>query len=144
MVGPIFQIQELGLCWPFDVKNNWYLNSVTWYANPVQISSQSDENWGLTKLHLSCSPLDDVDLLAYADLKNNWWFYSVSWNENPDQISVNRICIYNFRNLAYVDFLVYVDLLAYSDLKNMRWLNSVTWYGNGLQISSQSDENWQF
>ena len=30
----------------FDLENNWCLNSVTWYANPLQISSQGDENWG--------------------------------------------------------------------------------------------------
>ena len=29
-----------------DLKNTCSLNSVTWYANPLQISSQSDENWG--------------------------------------------------------------------------------------------------
>ena len=28
------------------IKNNLCFNSVTWYANPLQISSQSDENWG--------------------------------------------------------------------------------------------------
>ena len=30
-----------------NLKSNRWLNSLTWYANPVQISSQSDENWGL-------------------------------------------------------------------------------------------------
>ena len=27
-----------------DLKNTFSLNSVTWYANPLQISSQSEEN----------------------------------------------------------------------------------------------------
>ena len=54
------------------------------------------------------------------------------------------IKIEDFRNLADVDLLVYVDLLAYVDLKINRWLNSATLYANVLQISSQSDENWQF
>jgi len=29
-----------------NLKNNWCLNSVTWSENPLQISSQLDENWG--------------------------------------------------------------------------------------------------
>ena len=28
-----------------DLKNNRWLNSMTWYAKPLQISSQMDENW---------------------------------------------------------------------------------------------------
>ena len=33
-------------------KNNRRLNLVTWYVNPFQISTQSDENWGFRK----CGP----------------------------------------------------------------------------------------
>ena len=29
----------------FDLNNNWWLNSMTKYATPLQISSQSDKNW---------------------------------------------------------------------------------------------------
>ncbi len=29
----------------FDLKNNWWLNSMTKYATRFQISSRSDENW---------------------------------------------------------------------------------------------------
>ena len=28
------------------LKNNVWLNSMTWFVNPFQISSQSDKNWG--------------------------------------------------------------------------------------------------
>ena len=52
--------------------------------------------------------------------------------------------INNFRNLAHGEILAYVDLLADIDIKNNRNLNSVSWYANALQISCQSDENWQF
>ncbi len=55
-----------------DLENNWWLNSVTWYANPLQISSQWEENWGFQKYHLSCWPWAYVGLLVYVDLKNNW------------------------------------------------------------------------
>ena len=39
-------------------KNNWWLNFLTKYATPLQISSQSDENWRFQKSHLSCWPFD--------------------------------------------------------------------------------------
>ena len=54
------------------------------------------------------------------------------------KFQVNRIKIEDFRNLAYV------DLLIYDDLKINTQLSSATSYANGLQISSQSDENWRF
>jgi len=54
------------------------------------------------------------------------------------KFQVNRIKIVDFRNLSYVDLLVYVDILVYGYRKTNRWLNSAA---NGLQISSQSDEN---
>ena len=47
-----------------DFQKNWWLNWVSWDENPLQISSQSDENWGFWKSHLSCWPLDYVDLLT--------------------------------------------------------------------------------
>ena len=49
-----------------------YLNSVTWNIYPLQISSQLDNNWGFYKLHLTCWPWANVDLLVHIDLKNNW------------------------------------------------------------------------
>ena len=54
---------------------------------------------------------------------------------------VNWIKIDDFRNVAYVDLLVYVELFAYGDHKNNRWLNSVSLYVIPFQISTQSDEN---
>ena len=59
-----------------------WLNSVTWNINPLQISSQSDENWGFQKSHLSCWPLAYVDLLTsktkgFFLMTNStmWWSY---------------------------------------------------------------------
>jgi len=41
-----------------DLKNNCWLNSATWYKNAVQISSQSDENWGFHKFgHVDIWPM---------------------------------------------------------------------------------------
>ena len=45
-------------------KTIGWLNSLTWNVNPLQISSQLDENWGIWKSHLSCWPLAYVDLLT--------------------------------------------------------------------------------
>ena len=45
-------LAQIGLLAYFDLsayvylKVNRWLNLVTWYANALQISSQSDENWG--------------------------------------------------------------------------------------------------
>ena len=55
----------------FDLKNNWWLNSMTKYATPLQISSEWDENLGFQKYHLSWWPWAFVDLLVHVDLKNN-------------------------------------------------------------------------
>ena len=55
-----------------DLKRNWWFNSMTWFENPLQISSQWDENWGFLKYHLGCWPWAYVDLLVNVDLKNNW------------------------------------------------------------------------
>ena len=53
---------------------------MTKYANPLQISSQSDENDNFRNSAY-------VVFLAYVDLKNNWWLNSVTWHANPLQIS---------------------------------------------------------
>ena len=60
------------ICCPFDLKNNWLVNSVTKNINPLQIWSQSVEKWGFLKYHLSCWSWTYVDLLATVDLKNNF------------------------------------------------------------------------
>ena len=46
-----------------DLKNNLWLNWVTWHANPLQISSQWVENWGFSKYHPSCWPWAYVNFL---------------------------------------------------------------------------------
>ena len=55
-----------------DIKINRWFNSVTWYVNAFQISSQLDENWEFRKYHLSCWPLAYLDLLVGVDLQNHW------------------------------------------------------------------------
>ena len=71
----------------FRPQNNWWLNSLIWYANPVEISSQLDENWGFQKLHLTFWSLAYVDLFAYVDLIKNWCLNSMNWYANSLQIS---------------------------------------------------------
>ena len=48
-----------------DLKNNWWLNSMTKYATPLQISSHQIKIDNFRNLAY-------VDLLADVDLKNNW------------------------------------------------------------------------
>ena len=77
-----------------------WLNLVTWNINPLQISSQSDENWGFKKSHVSCWPCAYVDLSVKVDLKNNslvqfselnyissWNFKSIRWKLRSSEIS---------------------------------------------------------
>ena len=120
------------------VKINRWMNSMTWYANALQISSQSEEN---------CRFLEIWQMLTFWSILTFWpmvtskWI--CGWIQRRDmhmlfKFQVNRIKIEDFRHLAYVDLLIYVDI------KNNRWFNSVTWYVNAFQISSQSDENWEF
>ena len=111
---------------------------MTKYANPLEISSQSDENWGFYKIwpKLAFWPMVTSKLIG-------------GWIQCPDmqmlfEFQVNWIKTEDFRNSAYADLLVYVDLFAYGNHKNNRWLNSVTWNINPLYISSQSDGNWGF
>ena len=63
----------------FDLKNNWWVNSMTWYATPLQISSQSDENW-----HLEIRPM--LTFWPMLTSKIIGWLNSVTWNINPLQI----------------------------------------------------------
>ena len=45
-IGPLAYFDILAYV---DLKINRWLNSLTWYVNHFQISSQSDENWGFRK-----------------------------------------------------------------------------------------------
>ena len=70
-----------------DLKNNWLLNLVTWYENPIQSSSQWDERWGFSKYNLRCWSWAYVDALVHVDLKIIGWLNSANWNITYLQIS---------------------------------------------------------
>ena len=63
-----------------------------------------------------------------------WW---------PDMQMLFKCQVKSDENWGFIN-PAYVDLLVYVDIKINRWLNPVPWYVNVLQISSQSDESWQF
>ena len=123
-------------------KNNRWLNSVIWYVNLFQISTQM-------KIE-DLENLAQIGLLVYVDLLADVYIKIVGgWIQWPDmqmllKFQVDRMKIEILENLAQIGLLAYFDLLAYVYLKINRWLNSVTWYANGLQISRQLDQNWGF
>ena len=78
-----------------DLKNNWWLNSMTWCANPLQISSELDENWGFQKYHLRCSVFtlglcwsQKYWLVEFSDLKyiSSSNFKSTRWKLRISEI----------------------------------------------------------
>ena len=83
--------------------------------------------------------IDNFINMASVDLQNNWLveFSDLKWKSSS-----------NFKwirwKLTILEVRPILTFWAYLDLQNNWWLNSVTWNENPLQISSQSDENWQF
>ena len=75
-----------------NLNSNKWLNSMTWCANALQISSQSDENWGFHKIwpKLAFWPKFISKLIG-------------GWIQRPDmkrlfKFQVNQMKIDNFRN----------------------------------------------
>ena len=67
-------------------KNNRWLNSVTWYVNPFQISAQSDEIEDLENF-AQIGLLSYFDFLAFVYIKINRSLNSATWYANALQIS---------------------------------------------------------
>ena len=97
-----------------------------------------------------------VNRMKIEDFRNVGlcWPSGLCWPQNEEVIDfIDLICKWssNFKSIRWklrilenLCNLAQICLLANVDLKINRWLNSLTWYAKVLQISSQSDENWQF
>ena len=97
-----------------------WLNSVIWNINPLQISSQWDENWRFQKFHQNCWPLACDDLLVHVDHKNNWL---VEFSDPKYKSSSNFKSIgWKLRFLEISPKLLTFGICWHFDLKNNKFL----------------------
>jgi len=83
--------------WPFDLRNSWFPDSVTQYANPVQLSSQMDE-----KMILEIWRQDDLSPQnqSASQLRLPLQRGKVSWRSvsNSDLSAIDRHWLTDWQN----------------------------------------------